>query len=123
MNNKTLFSHLRDLIARDELPAALRQLCTLLNNSPKLDEAILQSGRFEAIRREIRLGVVSHAEASLTQNEIRAGLLDLISEIKAQEEEMPDIRTEVEKYGNGITVIQNADKIYNINKIDNANFS
>jgi hypothetical protein len=77
MNIQTLLTQLRDLIARNELPAALTQLRTLLDNSPLLDDVILQSGRFHAIRQQIRLGVVSHAEATLTQNQIRAGLLDL----------------------------------------------
>ena len=82
MNTQTLLTQLRDLIARNELPAALTQLRTLLDNSPLLDEVVLQSGRFHAIRQQIRLGVVSHAEATLTQNQIRAGLLDLLLEVE-----------------------------------------
>jgi hypothetical protein len=82
MNIQTLLTQLRDLIARNELPAVLTQLRTLLDNSPLLDEVILQSGRFHAIRQQIRLGVVSHAEATLTQNQIRAGLLDLLLEVE-----------------------------------------
>lgn len=84
MNTQTLLTKLRDLIARNELPAALTQLRTLLDNSPLLDEVVLQSGRFHAIRQQIRLGVVSHAEATLTQNQIRAGLLDLLLEVEQQ---------------------------------------
>jgi hypothetical protein len=82
MNTQTLLTQLRDLIARNELPAALTQLRTLFDNSPLLDEVILLSGRFHAIRQQIRLGVVSHAEASLTQNQIRTGLLDLLLEVE-----------------------------------------
>jgi hypothetical protein len=82
MNTQTLLTQLRDLIARNELPAVLTQLRTLLDNSPLLDEVILQSGRFHAIRQQIRLGVVGHAEATLTQNQIRAGLLDLLLEVE-----------------------------------------
>jgi Effector-associated domain 11 len=82
MNIQTLLTQLRDLIARNELPAALTQLRTLLDNSPLLDEVVLQSGRFHAIRQQIRLGVVSHAEATLTQDQIRAGLLDLLLEVE-----------------------------------------
>jgi Effector-associated domain 11 len=81
MDIKTLIEQLRDQIARNELPAVLTQLRTLLDNSPQLDEVLLQSGRFYAIRQQIRLGVVSHAEATLTQNQIRAGLLELLEEI------------------------------------------
>ncbi len=82
MDTKTFLSNIRDLIARDELAAALSQLRSLLDNSPKLDEALVQSARFQDIRKQIRLGTVSHAEANLTQNQIRGGLLDLLREIE-----------------------------------------
>jgi hypothetical protein len=82
MDTKTFLSSIRTLIANDDLPAALQQLRDLLDNSPKLDEAIIQAARFQDIRKQIRLGLVSHAEANLTQNQIRAGLLDLLREIE-----------------------------------------
>ncbi len=83
MDTKTFLSNIRDLIARDDLAAALLQLRALLENSPKLDETLLQSARFHDIRKQIRLGMVSHAEANLTQNQIRGGLLELLREIEA----------------------------------------
>ncbi len=53
----TQFIHkIRDLIAQDELQSALSQLRILLENSPKLDEAIHQSGRFYDIHKQIRQG-------------------------------------------------------------------
>ena len=144
MDHKTIFSQLRDLIASDDLAPAIQQLRALLDNSPQLDEAIVQSARFFDIRQQIRLGSVRHEDANLTQNQIRTGLLDLLREIEEQAEQ-PVIREELEQAvsvvssknmvtGSTITaggdvhigdknVIQNADKIYNIEKIDNANFS
>jgi Effector-associated domain 11 len=68
MTNPTFFAEIRDLISRDELPAALEQLLILLEHSPKLDEVLHQSGRFENIRKQIRLGLVSYSEATLTLN-------------------------------------------------------
>ena len=88
MTSRQLFHHIRDLIARNELEQALQQLQQLLANSPKLDEALQQSGRFADIRKQIRLGVVSHAEAALTQNQIRHALLELLGEIEKQQ--IPD---------------------------------
>jgi len=140
MTNKSYIKNIRNLIAQNELPAALKQLRLLLENSPKLDEALLQSARFHDIRRQIRLGVVSHAEENLTQNQIRTGLLDLLREV-----EEPILKQEMERaisivkgknvvVGSTISaggnvhigdkiVHQTADKIYNIDKIDTANFS
>lgn len=82
MNTKSFLAEIRNLIANDELSAALQQLRDLLYNSPKLDEAIVQSARFQNIRKQIRVGTVSHAEANLTQNQIRAELLELLREIE-----------------------------------------
>lgn len=146
MNHPSFIPQIRELIARDELKAAIDQLRTFLEKTPKLDEILHQSGRFENIRQQIRLGTVSHPEANLTQNQIRAALLDLLSEIETQGQQ-PALCAEMERAvvvensknvvvgatitaGGSVdigdkytTVTQNADKIYNINHIDNANFS
>ena len=120
---KTLLSSLRDLIARDKLDEALQQLRTLLDNSHQLDEALLQSARWQDIRKQIRLGIVSHEDAMLTKDQIKKGLLDFLREIEEQGEK-PGIKEEVEKaILDQKVIIQNAEKIYNIGKIDNANFS
>lgn len=90
------FDQMRDLIADDKLETALKQLRLLLENSPQLDEAILQTARFSDIRRQIRLGLVSHEEANLTQNQIRGGLLDLLREIETRGAE-PALQKEIEQ--------------------------
>jgi hypothetical protein len=46
-----------------------------LGGSPALYDVIHQSGRLVHIRRQVRLGVVSHSEASVTRNQLRSGLL------------------------------------------------
>lgn len=146
MNSPSFIPQIRELIARDELKAAIDQLRVFLEKTPKLDEILHQSGRFENIRQQIRLGTVSHPEARLEQNQIRAALLELLSEIETQGQQ-PALRAEMERavvvensknvvVGSSIsaggdvhigdkntTITQNADKIYNINHIDNANFS
>ncbi len=88
--------HIRNLIAKDDLDTAISQLKELLDNTPLLNEVLHQSGRFKNIRKHIRLGTVSHSEANLTQNQIRAGLLDLVSEIEMQEK-TPTHRSEFEQ--------------------------
>jgi hypothetical protein len=98
------FDQIRELIARDELKTALTQLRLLLENSPKLDEVILQSARFSDIRRQIRLGLVSDKEANLTQNQIRTGLLELLREIETQGA-TPTLQKEIEQ---AITIVNSA---------------
>lgn len=86
----------------------------LLEDSPQLDEVIQQSGRFTDIQKQIHLGTVSHAKANLTKNQIRIGLLALLREMQTPV---------IQKVANEPQVIQNAEKIYNIDHIDQANFS
>ena len=77
-----LHTEIKDLLALNKLPTALEKMRQLLRDDPKLDEAIHQSGRFHHIRKEIRLGTVTHAEADLAKNQIRFGLLELLEEIE-----------------------------------------
>ena len=142
---QTWLEQARLLIAEARLDEVLSMLRPMLENSPQLDEVLQQSGRFAAIRKQIRLGTVSQAEANLTQNQIRAALLELLSEIEAQQAAAPALGEEMVRAisvmnPQGIVVnssiqasgdlhigdkqiTQNAEKIYNIDNIDNANFS
>lgn len=141
----TLLQHIRALIARDELPQALQQLQQFFAHAPQLDEVIHQSGRFANIRQQIRLGTVSHAEANLTRNQISYALLELLHEIEAQARETPALQQEMKaaiaivdsknvvvnshiQTGGDVHigdkhVTQHAEKIYNIERIDKADFS
>ena len=124
MNTALSFpAQVRELIRTDDLPEALRLLQELLKNSPKLNEVLLQSARWSDISRQIRLGLVDFNQASLTKSQIRAGLLELLAEIETQENTVPEVRGELERFAAGKTIVQQAEKIYNIEKIDNANFS
>lgn len=113
----------RQLIRTDDLPEALRFLQELLKNSPKLNEVLLQSARLSDIGRQIRLGLVDFNQANLTKNQIRVGLLELLAEIETQDYTLPEVRGELERFTTGKTIIQYAEKIYNIEKIDKADFS
>jgi hypothetical protein len=114
------------------------------------------------IRQQNNLGLVTHEEATIEQNRIRYGLLELLDDLEQngthpasfdallaaveQESTRPEVQAEVANaisivnsknvvVGSTITaggnvhigdkttqIIQNAEKIYNINHIDNANF-
>ena len=145
MASTPYLNQIRQHIALDELPATLQQLRTLLETSPKLHEVLQQSGRFNDLLYQIRMGTLSYEQATLTKNQIRASLLDLVDEIANEESNKPEIAAELAKTTlivNSKNVVlnssiqaggdvqigdknlsQNAEKIYNIDKIDNANFS
>lgn len=145
MASTPYLNQIRQHIALDELPATLQQLRTLLETSPRLHEVLQQSGRFNDLLYQIRMGTLSYEQATLTKNQIRASLLDLVDEIANEESNKPEIAAELAKTTlivNSKNVVlsssiqaggdvhigdknlsQNAEKIYNIDKIDNANFS
>ncbi len=122
-NTQTFIAHIRDLIAKDEFKTAIQQLSALLKDSPRLDEAVQQSARYNHVMQQIRLGLVDFQSANIAQNQIRYSVLELLREIEEQGVASAAIQSEVEQYEKGMTIIQNAEKIYNINHIDNANFS
>ena len=67
--------------------------------------------------------MVSHKESTLAMNQIRAGILELISEISALEESHEDIKQETTQAAARVQINQQAEKIYNIQHIDKADFS
>jgi hypothetical protein len=123
MSTSNFLSEIRNDISNDRLDAALQKLNPFLDDSPLLNEALQQSGRFAAIQKQIRLGMVSHEQSTLTINQIRAGILELVSEITELEESREDIKSEVTQAAASIQITQQAEKIYNIQQIDKADFS
>lgn len=96
--NQTFHEKIRQLIASDEINEAIQLLQQLLKNSPKLNEAILQSSRLSDISRQIRLGMVDDNQANITKNKIRSGILELLEEIEAQETALPAVQGEVAQF-------------------------
>lgn len=77
------FVEIRHLIAQDDLATAISRLQSFLEDSPQLDEAIVQSARHRDILRQVRLGSVNVEQANQTKNHIRTGLLELLRELEA----------------------------------------
>lgn len=87
---------IKELIALDKIDEAINIMRTFLENSPFLNEILLQSARFNNVLSQIRVGTISHADATLTQNQIRYGLMLLLNEIEKQATAKPKIKTEVD---------------------------
>jgi tetratricopeptide (TPR) repeat protein len=91
-------THIRGLIAKNEIATAIKELKALLENSPRLTEVLQQSARYHRIMTDQRLGVVDAAIANLEQNKISWGLLELLDEIAEEYSTKPEVKTEVERY-------------------------
>jgi len=98
MEINNLTEQIGNLIANDDLPKAISLLKKLLEKSPKLDEAILQSARFSDISKQIRLGIVDFEQASIAKNKIRFAVLDLLRDVEESIESSSEIRIEVGKF-------------------------
>lgn len=96
MSTKEFITNIRQQIAKDELKEAITALQTLLENSPKLNEVLLQSARHNDILKQVRLGIVDDEQANVTKNKIRQGLLELLSEVEDIQVEKPMIKKEMD---------------------------
>jgi len=93
---KKYFDHIRQLIAGAEMDSAIKQLNHFLDNTPQLNEILQQSARWNALRKQVRMGTISHEDASVAQNQISSALLELLSLVEEQEG-APAIREEMER--------------------------
>ncbi len=91
-----LIQEIKENIANNKLEEAIRLLKKLLDGAKALDELILQSGRHVDIMQQIRLGTINHSEATITKNQIRLGLVQLLQDIQKHREE-PRLLQEIDQ--------------------------
>ncbi len=123
MFHQPMLIEIRSLIARDEVDTALEKMQDLLQNSSYSNEFILQSARWSDVSRQVRLGLVNSNQADQAKNHVREELIKLLRKIELSESFSPPAPEEDEKHDSEEAIIQRAEKIYNIKKIDQANFS
>lgn len=97
MTFKDYSERIGNLIGKDDLKAAIWELNQLLKDSPQLNEAIVQSARYNEVMKQIRTGSISFEEANLTKNKIRLGILNLLEEIETQAASNEMLHSEIEK--------------------------
>jgi hypothetical protein len=124
MTPEDYFSSIKTAVAEDDLPTAYAELQKMLEGSPLLNELTLQEGRFAQLNGQIRQGTISTSDANLTSAQLRKATVDLVNLIEAKNDTVPAVAEEVATVAAKQTTIhQTADKIYNIEKIDKADFS
>ena len=97
MNSETYTNELRQLITKDDLSTAFKKLQKLLEGTPLLKKALLQNARFNDLTHQIHSGTITYDNANVTQNQIRASLLDIIAEIENPKQYTPEIQKEIEQ--------------------------
>jgi len=97
-NTPHYIDRLLQLIARDELKAAIAELQALLQGSPAYDQAIVQSARYNGLMKDIRSGAIDPERAAAQKNQLRYALTDMVRELEEQLPERPQLQQEVEQY-------------------------
>ena len=113
--------NLENILAEGKTARAIQSLLEITKSQDAdLYKEMLQiSARFAGYERQKRLNLADDTPLSIEHNKINAALVYIVD--KLPDEAMSSKTTPSVKEGK--TIIQNAEKIYNINHIDNANFS
>lgn len=115
-----LKQNLQQLIAEGKIAQAMEQLLQATASDKDLHHEVLAvSARFAHYEKQVHGNTADSNWLATERNKINAAVLFIID--KLPNEEVSDKTIPLVKEGK--TIIQNADKIYNIKHIDNANFS
>jgi predicted HTH transcriptional regulator len=79
---QSFVNNVRQLIGENDLKTTLNELQRFLKDSPKLDEMLMHSARFQEVLRHIHLGTIDFDKAIITKNQINKGVLELLREIE-----------------------------------------
>jgi hypothetical protein len=115
---------LKALLRAGKTAQAFEQLeQTAIPDADLQKQIIVLSARFETMKMQNRLGTADHATLDMQRNQINLALLELIDQLEPPNPPATTPNQSVK--GNKATksIVQNADKIYNIERIDNAHFS
>lgn len=80
MQTEALKTEIRNLIANDKLEEAIRILTDYFDGHEKLDEIIIQSARYNNLKKEVTLGAIAPSEATQELNVLRRNVLAFIRE-------------------------------------------
>lgn len=84
MDFKELETQIKELIAKDEMETAIKLMVTYFQKDSRLDEIILQSGRYFALRKEQMSGTADREELNKNFNQLRMNILGFL---KSEQEE------------------------------------
>lgn len=78
MNFQELETKIKHLIATDKVEAAIKLLLTHFHNDERLDDILLQSGRYHSTEDARRKGIIDFAEVQKTLSQLRGNILTFI---------------------------------------------
>ena len=118
MTPKDALTTIRDAVRKDKINVALQLLQELVTNAEELNQVLNQSGRYAAIQKDIRLGMINWEDASVEKNKIRMAILDFLTELEVEEMENEAVQQATSRVASSVTFNQYAKHIYNIDRIE-----
>ena len=109
MNPNEFISSIYKQIEEDDIRSAINDLKILLKNSPKLHELLLQSSRYHDVLKQIRAGIIDFKNATITKNQVKLALLELVGEIERQETSNHEIKDELT---NAISIVNSKNVVW-----------
>lgn len=102
MNLKETIIKVRRLIASNDTEKAINALLDFIEDSNGVDEIILQSSKYNRIKRDIRLNILNANDANVLLNKLNYGLLELTKELEGKNldklEKIQNSVTELKQY-------------------------
>ena len=96
MSIEKFSSQIRELVGKDELKEAIKQLKNFLKESPKLDDVLMQSAQLSRLQKQIRNDTISFENAGISRNKIGSAILSLAVEIEDRVSSNEVLRKEFE---------------------------
>lgn len=80
MKKALLRTKIRELIAKDEIENAIKLLTVSFQKSEQIDHLILQAGKYVALKKDQREGVIDYDKAQRAWNKLRKDILEFSNE-------------------------------------------
>ncbi len=81
MLQQEITTKIKSLIAKDELEKALALLTEIYTSNDQLDQLILQSGKFHALKKDQQKGIIDYGEQQKYFNQFRSNILDFVNDL------------------------------------------
>ncbi|MCG8326978.1 MAG: hypothetical protein MI974_04790 [Chitinophagales bacterium] len=96
MTSKEAKKQIQELVAQDELEAAIKLLASYFENNKRLDDILMQSAQYHAYQKGLRNGLISFAEVQQQLNYLRSNILSFIREEQASTPSIDNIQKEIQ---------------------------
>jgi len=83
MKQSSLVDELKALLAKNELEKVINLLSKNFSDNDQLDQLILQSGQFHALKKDQQKGIIDYGEQQKYFNQFRSNILDFLNDIPA----------------------------------------